>query len=265
MVDTDPLKSDRGILTKKDREYLLGEVDFSEYERPENQEQVIRSRIRKRIELAIKDFILIDEHLPAEEWDRILEEWREAQEEVKSQASRTGEAPKPSERPEVLRGLHAAMRCVLDSFGMVGGRHYAFMAVQDSLKQAVQTQSVIQNDEFYYGELKFDTGDLENDTIDLETAYEILKSATEKQEENHELGEVEQTLFEILDEFVDELPDMSGSDYIGLIDALYHKNRISQRDYEMYRNMMWEMVWGEKKSAINEALDDWNLILDREQ
>ena len=55
---------DRGILTERDREYLLGRIDD---ELSENAEYQKRYQIRQRIRDAMFDFWLISRHLPAKD------------------------------------------------------------------------------------------------------------------------------------------------------------------------------------------------------
>lgn len=60
---------DTGLLTRKQREYLLGQTDI---EAGSNRDRAMRSRIRNRVYNAFLDFSLLYEHLPADDRDRLL-------------------------------------------------------------------------------------------------------------------------------------------------------------------------------------------------
>lgn len=261
MATEDLVEGGRGILTEKDRKYLIGEIDMeSEYKNPENQESVIRSRIRNRVEQGIKDFIFIDRYLSDEDWDMILEDWADLDTEIRKEASRTEEAPNPFEReyPDVANGLESGLSVILNSMTEIFDRNHALAFVEHNIKDIIQTQTAIEKDEFYYGNVSFRPDGSEDVTIELDAAFEYLDNAFEKKAEAQ--TDVKKAVVEATTEYIEKLPDMPDSDYVALIDQFYLTGRFASRqEYEEIRRVMMEIVWVGKKQAIDEAIEDWHL------
>jgi hypothetical protein len=255
------VEGERGILTERDREYLIGEIDMeSEYKNPEKQEYVIRGRIRDRVEQAIKDFIFIDRYLSDEDWDKILEEWDDLDTEIRKEASRNEEAPNPFEHeyPDIAKGLESGLSVILNSMAEVFDRDHAFAFVEHNIKDIIQTQTAIEKDEFYYGNVSFRPDGSEDVTIELDSAFEYLDNAFEKKAEAQ--TDLKRAVVEATTEYIEKLPDMPDSDYVALIDQFYLTGRFASRqEYEEIRRAMMEIVWVEKKQAIDEAIEDWHL------
>ncbi|WP_136689990.1 hypothetical protein [Halorhabdus amylolytica] len=262
MGEKPQVNGDRGILTEKDRKYLVGDVDLSQYKNPQKQDNLFRHRIRERVERGIKDFIFIDKYLSKEDWDKILEDWKEFESEIETEASETGEVPSPQnhEYPDVLQGLHSGIAIILNVMAEIQGRDYALSFLEENLKEVIQTQTALENDEFYYGEITFQLEKLENNTVDLDDAFELLVDAVEAREYDEEQDDLVEEISELLDDFVDQLPDMPNSDYVALIDMLHLSGRLSsEEEYQLLRKVMWAKVWEVQEQAMRQAIQDWHL------
>jgi hypothetical protein len=64
------VERDRGILTKRDREYILGEKDV---EPGSSHDRVIKSAIRNRVKESLLDFGLLLEYLDETEYEKIFQ------------------------------------------------------------------------------------------------------------------------------------------------------------------------------------------------
>lgn len=264
MVDNIPVEGDRGILTEKDRKYLVGEIDIDEYENPQKQENTFRYRIRNRVERALKDFILIEKFLSKEDWNNILEDSKNAVDDLKEEASRTGTAPDPQEHnyPDVSKGLDSAIKGILKAHAEVHGRSYTMAFIRDNLKEIIQMQNVVGNDEFYYGDIELEMADFEENSIDLGLAFGCLEDIIEQKNKAGNEKEFLKILSAALDEFVGELPNMPTYDYILLIDAFHITGRLPDSEYEIIRQVMVDMVMDVRLPAIDEEIDDWHIPLD---
>lgn len=70
----DPVDRPERILTRRDREYLLGRLDLSKYDAPENTEYRIRHDIRERFRQALIDLTIIEQTLSHKDRKAVFEE-----------------------------------------------------------------------------------------------------------------------------------------------------------------------------------------------
>lgn len=107
---------ERGILTERDRQFLLGQLDD---ELSESSRNVKRHRIRKRVENALYDMHLLSSYLPFKDYKQIFEpayKWAKTQ----RQLQRKGRTTKSPEFTE----FHVALRALPEFYarGLYAGR-----------------------------------------------------------------------------------------------------------------------------------------------
>ncbi len=68
MAQTEMNDRERGILSKTDREYLVGESDIDR----KDSERAVRRRIRERVKNALRDFDLLNQHLESRDREQIF-------------------------------------------------------------------------------------------------------------------------------------------------------------------------------------------------
>lgn len=90
---TDHLERERGILSRRDREYLLGESDIRQ---GTQHERDVRSDIRSRIQNALLDFHLLVEHLEERDREQVfsVEGWRNVEDPQQLRNDETDGFPK---------------------------------------------------------------------------------------------------------------------------------------------------------------------------
>ena len=87
-MDEDDLDRPRGILTERDREYLVGAIDLDEYEDPTVAERQFRHRIRRRFRHAVRDLDLLRRYLSAIDQELLFAEMVDAADEDVAARSR---------------------------------------------------------------------------------------------------------------------------------------------------------------------------------
>jgi hypothetical protein len=267
MADSDLIDGGRGILTERDREYLLGEINFQEeYKNPEHQREVIKDRLCNRIERGIRDFILIDRYITKEEWDEILEGWEKYESEVKEEASRTGEPPDMlrEDRPDIINGAQAGMRCSFNLLIRVWGMELASVAIKENLKQSIQEYHAIHNDKFYYGDVSLQDDDFEENSIDLDEAWGYFADEIDKQTQKDGEYLSDDSLLKVLNGFTEKLPDMAFNDYHSLVAVFSLTGRLSEDAYRRIGSMMEAIVWDGAEPLAAEEIEDWNILMEEE-
>ncbi|WP_152436396.1 hypothetical protein [Halosimplex carlsbadense] len=253
MVDPDLIEGERGILTEKDRKFLCGELDLSEYNDPENQEYQFRYRIRQRVKRGIKDFTLLLEGLDRSEREKIFEEVSKSHQDVQNHADHYQELPAEElQAPSfLLNGVRDAFQFVFTSL-MEATREPPISMVEEELKYALQTDISMYGDEFFYGDVKVSIDDLDEFTIMLDAAAEQLDEELLSKHESIDFQD--NTVLSDFVGFIESMPEMAFDDVISLIIALHHTGRLSHTEGDELIRSVTELHEKALKGDLSKSL-----------
>ncbi|WP_135823208.1 hypothetical protein [Halostella litorea] len=167
----------RGGLTQADREYLVGEMDMSEYDDPENVDYQRRFRIRERIKNAILDFHLVANGLPHGDVEQIFDEaydWERQLTAARHQGDEFDQDSIPP-IPPLLEAWGDALRFFYLGFG-IRRPDLAKMIIETAVDDAITEYGLIYEDAYLDVDVTFEIAGEEDDAIPLDKFKERVEN-----------------------------------------------------------------------------------------
>ena len=196
----DLVERDKGILTKRDRRFLLGELDE---ELSDNAKNVRRYEIRNRLENVIHDFQLLAKHLEYEDIRQVFDPVDDWSREARKINNQSRESVSPSISPFIQSWIELFEFFTISMYanGMPESRNLMTQMIEIGIERGFRRYQLAVSDVYQ--------------DIDAELAIQYINPVTWET---------------YLGQIVQEFPDTPSERY-AVIEELYNKNHISHGQF----------------------------------